>query len=49
MKEIITRFDEIISDKVNKKEWTMQLDKILSHCAPKDEQERLAKQINEQK
>jgi len=48
MKEIISRFDEIISDKVNKKDWTMQLEKITSSYASREEGVKLNKLVTDQ-
>jgi len=48
MKEIISRFDEVISDKVNKKDWTMQIGKIHSSYASKEEGLKLSKLVTDQ-
>jgi len=48
MKEIISRFDEVISEKVNKQDWTMQLGKIHSSYVSKEEGVKLNKLVNDQ-
>ena len=48
MKEIIARFDEVISEKVNKKDWTMQIEKIQKSYASKEEGIKLNKYVTEQ-